>query len=165
LRLLNEYGLSYNRALIGVERNNHGHAVLLGLKEDCHYPNIYAEKEERKKIITNVNRIKPEPRLGWSTTKVSKVQMLEHLKIGVEGVAEEDEHTFEPDYTVNDLTFLSECLTFQRDGDKLGAISGKNDDVVIATAIAYQMYLHRRKKLTLGDLSGVHIGTQREYTI
>ena len=39
---------------------------------------------------------------------------------------------------------FDEALTFQQDGVKLGAMAGKHDDDIIATAIALQMY-HRVK--------------------
>jgi len=166
-RDLNEWGRKYNNALLGVERNNHGHAVLLGLKEDCEYPNLFHEDEKDRPIIVDLSKPRPEPKWGWHTTATSKETMLQHLKIAVEGESEEDENSFEPDYRVYDLQFLSECLTFQRNGNKLEAASGKNDDTIIASAIAYQMYLKLKSKLIRGgiELEKAIISAPRESKI
>lgn len=145
-KALDYWGRYYNRCLLAVERNNHGHAVLLGLSEDCHYPNLYKEEKE-KPIIIDLSRPRDEAKLGWNTTANSKAIMLDALKIAVEGSAEEDENTFHPEFHVRDLVFLSECLTMQRNGNKIEAAQGKHDDTVIATAIAFQMYLKTRGQL------------------
>lgn len=162
-RDLDKYGRMYNNALLGVERNNHGHAVLLGLVENCHYPHLYKEVREQP-IVQNISKPRPEPKYGWQTTNISKPLMLDHLKLAIEGESEEDENTFQPDYVVRDIQFLSECLTIERDGVKLGAAAGKHDDTVIAAAIAYQMYLRLKSKLSSGLEKVVALG-QREYGI
>lgn len=164
---LNDWGKSYNNALLGVERNNHGHAVLLGLRETCNYQNLYKEDIPEQPIIVNLNKKRPEPKYGWHTTAITKPLMLDHLKLALEGDSEEDENTFRPDLIFKDLTFLSECLTLERVGSKLQAISGKHDDMVMATAIAYQMLLKlRSKKSVLSDsLEKVVLGAKREVPI
>lgn len=166
-RDLNEWGRRYNNALLGVERNNHGHAVLLGLREDCNYPNLYHEDPKDFPIIRDLSRPRPELKWGWHTTATSKETMLQHLKLAIEGESEEDENNFQPEYRVYDMQFLSECLTFQRDGNKLGATTGKNDDTIIASAIAYQMYLKLKSKLVRGEtsLEKAMISGPREFKI
>jgi len=158
------FGFRYNTCLVGVERNNHGHAVILGLREISKYPNLFIEDEKRTRIIQSLKKEKPKPKYGWHTTTITKPLMIDQLKIAIEGDSEEDENTFQPEYTIYDTEFLNECLTFQKDGVKLGAISGKHDDTVIASAIALQMYMKMKTKLLLTlKKKGVIIGDQREY--
>lgn len=164
-RLLNEWGRKYNNALLGVERNNHGHAVILGLDENCHYPNLYKEKQTETRLITNLAKPRPEPKYGWLTTSKNKAQILDFLKFAIEDESETDENTFHPEYTIHDLVFLSECLTFQRDGNKLSATSGKHDDTIMASAIAYQMFMLAKHKSMRGKQMDVLIGPKRESTI
>ena len=99
---------------VAIERNNHGHAVLLELYEHINYPNLYFHKDERP---------------GWVTDRVSKPIMLNCLKDGLEN------YTFKP-YS-HDL--LSESLTLINNNGKIGASEGKHDDCVISAAIALQM--------------------------
>jgi len=40
-RVLDALGRYYHRALLGVERNNHGHSTLNTLSHTCQYPNLY----------------------------------------------------------------------------------------------------------------------------
>ena len=164
-KILDEWGRKYNNALIGVERNNHGHAVLLGLDEYCHYPNLYCENQPQTRIITSSSKKRPEKKLGWHTTPTTKALMLNRLKISIEGEPEEDENTFQPEYTVYDLTFLSECLTFQRNGFKLESVAGKHDDAVIASAICNEMVLYQRQRLNRGGINKVLLGAKREIEI
>ena len=46
--ILSDAGRVYNEALICVERNNHGHAVLSGLRNSFGYGKIYVYKKDRK---------------------------------------------------------------------------------------------------------------------
>lgn len=157
---LDTWGRKYNRALLAVERNNHGHAVIQGLNENLRYPNLFKETRDQP-IVINLSKARPETKYGWHTTAITKPLMLDHLKLAIEGDSEEDENTFQPDYIVRDLDFLSECLTFCRNGSKLEASSGKHDDTIIASAIAYQMYLRLKSKMSSG-LEKVMFGVKRE---
>jgi hypothetical protein len=161
---LNKWGRAYNRCLLGVERNNHGHAVLAWLKSAYGYPNLYQEVKDIP-IFIDLSKPRAEPKLGWNTTANSKAMMLDALKMAVEGDALEDENTFHPEFHIRDLDFLSECLTLQRNGVKLEATQGKHDDTVIATAIAFQMYLKMRGKLMgRNGLEKVMVGAPRTFT-
>ena len=161
-RDLDFWGRRYHNALMAVERNNHGHAVLLGLRENCQYPNLFVENPDTR-IFVKTNARRPEIKYGWNTTLTTKTIMLDQFKVALEGEPEEDAENFHPDFTVHDQTLLSECLTFQRDGVKLSAISGKHDDVVMASAIAFQMYLKNRHRSTSGLPQGkVLTGAERQ---
>lgn len=114
-------GLAYNKAIIGVERNNHGHAVLLNLSNGIvragavrypPYPEIYAGMDRK---------------LGWLTSGLTKPIMIEEL----------DRAMRSGQLIVNSKRFISEARKFQYAGaNKMGAPSGGHDDVVMANAVA-----------------------------
>ncbi|MFI5109984.1 MAG: terminase, partial [Terriglobales bacterium] len=104
-------GHEYGDALIAVERNNHGHAVLAHLNHGAGYPNLYEQKGEP----------------GWLTTTSSRPQMIENLAMML---AENPELFFS-------RRLLQECRTFVRHADATsGATGGAHDDCVLAMAIA-----------------------------
>lgn len=100
--------------IIGVERNNHGHAVLLELEEHIRYPNLFRARDEK---------------LGWLTDKVSRPVMLDVFIQGVENGT----------VKLNDTTTLRECLTLVSNEGKIEAGTGKNDDTIMSGAIATQL--------------------------
>ena len=158
------WGRQYNNCLMAIERNNHGHAVIQGLGETCHYPNMYYQDKDIRSMRTRgIREQKAVVKIGWETTSLSKPLMLDQLKEGIEGNAQEGVEEFEPEFTIRDEIFLQEGLTTQQDGSKISAVSGKYDDTVMATAIAFQMYLRARKKFGLRPDTGVLIGEPMEY--
>lgn len=118
--------------LMGVERNNHGHAVLLKLDETHGYANLY--------------RFKPddEDALGWKTDSITRPLMIDAFIDGVEnGTA-----------TLNSRKTLGECLTLIDNDGKIEAEEGETDDCIIASAIAIQMCIESRGNLDVyEDLS------------
>lgn len=103
--------------LLAVERNNHGHAVLLALDEILSYPNLYVhDKDER---------------LGWRTDSISRPVMMNTIVDAIE-----DGHM-----KVNDRDILNECLTLIDHDGKIEAADGKYDDCITASAIALQVCL------------------------
>lgn len=158
-RLLYEYGMAYKRALLAPERNNHGHAVLLGLRE-LDYPNLYVENPDTR-LAPLKNTIK-ELKFGWLTNAESKPTMLDRLRIAVEGNSDEDETNFEPEFTVLDTEFLDEALGVREESRKISATGGKHDDLVMAYAIAFQMYLEVKGRTALADPRRVIMGDKRE---
>jgi hypothetical protein len=114
---------------LAVERNNHGHAVLLELDEHLHYPNLFKDKDDR---------------LGWLTDKVSRPIMIDAFIDGVE-------HNR---LKLEDPDTLRECLTLVVNEGKIEADVQKNDDCVFATAIALQLALeHSRLADLYSDVS------------
>jgi len=101
----------YNAALVAVERNNHGHAVLTHLKaQNC--PNIYHEGTKG----------------GWLTSASTRPVMIERLA----AVLVETPQVF---YSTR---LLNEFRTFIRHPDgSSGAAGGAHDDCVMAMAIAF----------------------------
>lgn len=115
---LAELGRRYNCALIAVERNNHGHAVLHSLVHDHHYPNLYCHPGG-----AGTRR----ERLGWpmnAQTRPLAIGALERmLRAAPEAFASR--------------RLLEQCRSFvHHDSGKIGALAGEHDDLVIAAAIA-----------------------------
>lgn len=100
--------------LLAVERNNHGHAVLLKLDEILNYPNIFKHTEDKS---------------GWITDKVTRPVMIHTFIEGVENGT----------IKLNDRDTLSECLTLTNNNGKIEAEETKHDDLFIAACIAGQM--------------------------
>lgn len=103
--------------ILAVERNNHGHAVILALNEIHNYPNLYVHPQDE--------------RLGWKTDSVTRPIMINAFIDAVEdGLLK-----------VNDRDILAECLTLIDNLGKIEAAEGKHDDCVAATAISLQVAL------------------------
>lgn len=145
-RLCHKYGVECNNALLAPENNGLGLAVVQGLKENG-YPNLYREKQD-----TRLNSLKDYLKFGWDTNVQTKPVMMDNLRLALEGKFEEDENNFHPEFMVLDTKFLEETLNISERGGKIQAESGKHDDLVMAYAIAFQMYLRlKRTRLDLGD--------------
>lgn len=112
--------------LVSVERNNHGHAVLLSLEDVHSYPNLYEHSDGK---------------LGWKTDRVTRPIMINGFIDAV------DNKTFE----LRDRDTLSECMTLVDNNGKIEALEGKHDDCVIASAIAIQMAIHAHDVSTFMD--------------
>jgi hypothetical protein len=100
----------YNHALIAVERNNHGAAVLAHL-ENAKYENIYASAGQR----------------GWLTSLASKPGMIARLGAQLA----ESPQIF---YSRRLLNELRTYITLPSGGT--GAAAGAHDDCVMAMAVA-----------------------------
>jgi hypothetical protein len=113
-------GREYNNALIAVERNNHGHAVLAHLDASEHYDGAKIYEQHRQ--------------LGWLTSAVSRPQMIGQFAALV---------SRHPDL-LSSARLLTECRTFVRHPDgAAAAASGTHDDCVMAMAIAQAVRLER----------------------
>lgn len=109
-------GKEYNQALLAIERNNHGSAVLAYLTETEHYPRIYEQRGQA----------------GWLTTAISRPTMIERLG---DGLSRSPEMFSSP-------RLLAECRAFIRHGDgRMSAAAGAHDDCVLAMAIAQMVRL------------------------
>jgi hypothetical protein len=99
---------------LGVEINNHGHAVVQELWQNIGYRNLYFHKEDSP---------------GWKTDMITRPLMVDAFIEIVEngGLA------------VNCSEILAECLTLVDNDGKIEAADGSHDDTIIATAIAIQM--------------------------
>jgi hypothetical protein len=108
--------------LLAVERNNHGHAVLLELKEHLKYPNLFHR-------VTNTVTKEKDQNPGWVTDKVTRPIMMDAFIDAVENRTA----------ILNDQETFKECLTLINNDGKIQAAEGKHDDCIVASAIAVQM--------------------------
>ena len=135
---LDELGRLYNAALVGVERNNHGHTVLALLSAQHAYPTLYAHRDF---YASGSSR----SRLGWETNAKTKPVMIDGLAQALaEGFLQ-----------VNSVELVKECLTYvydERGGT--GAQAGCRDDRVIAAAIAWQLRKAPRPSVRMSYVTG-----------
>lgn len=117
-------GLYYNDAIIGIERNNHGHAVLNTLINYDVYENLYHH------VSYNSTNGKEESAPGFPTNKQTKPILVSDLQ---EGIREE----YLP---ISSIELVDELITFVNLGNgKMGAQEGCHDDRVMALGIALQV--------------------------
>ena len=120
-----ELAKEYHGALIAVERNNHGAAVLAYIGTSEHYTNLYLQGHEA----------------GWLTTAVSKPEMTARLG----SLLEQRTDIF------RSKRLLSECRTFVgRERGRTGAANGAHDDLVMAMAVAQAV----RAEMSMGNAYG-----------
>jgi hypothetical protein len=106
-----ELATEYNEALLAVERNNHGHAVLAYLTSTRRYDNLYSAGDDP----------------GWMTTTFTRPLMLESFAAALS----------DPSSRIYSRALLEECKTFvRRENGTPGAAAGAHDDCIIAMAIA-----------------------------
>lgn len=114
-RKLVEVGREYNEALIAVERNNHGHAVLAHLAH-MEYERVYESGADARREA------------GWLTTTASRPRM-------IEGLASALQNEVDKFYS---RRLLAECRTFvRRENGSAAAAAGTHDDAVMAMALAW----------------------------
>lgn len=109
-------GRRYNNALIAVERNNQGHAVLYALQHQFGYPHLYRHP-------TEPGATQP----GWPMnvqTKPLAITLLRKMLCDA------------PEIIASER-LLEQCRTFTYGDDgEMGSLPGAHDDLVIAMAIA-----------------------------
>jgi hypothetical protein len=122
---LDNLGRFYNFALLGVEINNHGLAVVQRLR-DLFYTNLYRREKGLDERFES-----PTSRLGWKTDMKTKPLAIDYLSEAIrEGYVK--------DY---DITFIEEAFAYvQDDNGRTNAEEGNHDDTVMAKAVALQMY-------------------------
>ena len=126
--ILAELGFWYNTALLGVERNNHGHAVINAILYTANYPEarsgangLYFHQEYDEKKSPTI--MKP----GWPTTPRTKYFALDGLATSL----------LDGDVHLRSRRTVSELLTFVKlPGGKAGGEGRSHDDCVIAASIA-----------------------------
>ena len=104
-------GRDYNHALLVVERNNHGHAVLAMLERVERYEPLYRNRRYA----------------GWVTTMLTRPTMLE--RFGAILVANPE--------LFQSRRLLEECRSFVRCADgRIAAAEGGHDDAIMAMSMA-----------------------------
>ena len=158
-RVCNEWGRRYRKALLAVESNSFGRAVVERLENDLRYPNLYSEKK-RSLVRAAKERIE----YGWRTTSSNRGTVLNDIKLAIEGpelADDTDPEKWTNEITVFDIAFLQECFTFENVDGKLEAPSGKHDDLIFGWAICYQMF-KRAMALSPSSAFSVRVGTPLE---
>lgn len=106
-----------------VERNNHGHAVLLKL-EELRYPNMWKDTDDR-----------PGHRTTAITRPILLDQFIEAVRDGV--------------FKIRFRETYQECLTLVDNNGKIEADSGKHDDAVISAALGLKASLKAVARIDL----------------
>lgn len=102
--------------LLVVERNNHGHAVLLSLNEILSYSNIFIHEQS----------LNGDDKEGFRTTSLTRPLVINSFIDAVEN----------KELKILDRQLLNECLTLINNNGKIEAATGKHDDLIMACAIA-----------------------------
>ena len=126
--LLAEAGKRYNGALICPENNTYGYAVIMKLSE-LGYQNLYYKNEKDRMQALYSGNV-PISKIGFTTNTQSRGQILTKL----EQVLRNNSVTFYSSRLIDELK------TFVWKGQKAQAQKGKNDDLVIATAIGIWLF-------------------------
>lgn len=117
----------YNDAVLAVERNNHGHAVLNVLANQLLYPALYEHRDYDAKGF-----LKAKP--GWETNSKSKPIMIDELSKAI----------CEGSVGIMSEELVKECMSYvYNDRGGMGAEPGCYDDRVMALAIAIQARKNR----------------------
>lgn len=114
-------------AKVGVELNNHGHAVNGYLWNKAMYANLYFSKPETP---------------GWHTNTVTRPKMIDDFIQALEERA----------IKINSTHTLGECLSLVDNGGKIEATEGEHDDTIIAGAISLQLILTEGTSRVYDDL-------------
>ena len=125
--LLCRWGKLYNNALLGIERNNHGHSVINTAFKQEHYPNPYYMQEYGDRDDKRQQELK---KLGWLTNSKTKPIIIN----GLAALIDDD------CLSTRDRRLVSELRTYIRHSDgSIGARPGCFDDLVMARAIATEI--------------------------
>jgi len=123
-KILSWLGKRYSRALIGVERNNHGLLTLTTLR-NTKYSNVYAQQDIERRSDGHETK-----KFGWLTTSKSKFKIIDQLAAELR-----DEES-----GVVCSETVSEFRTYAIDeSGSYNALPGCYDDRVMARAIAGEM--------------------------
>ena len=117
---VNELGRYYNKAFLVVEKASGGHSVIERLRYEYKYMNMY-----KYKTYDEFNRAKYQ--IGFDTNAKTKGIIINDLR-----------EMFEKgQLLINSVETVEEMKVFNiKDNGSMGAMSGYNDDLVIATALA-----------------------------
>lgn len=114
----------YNRAVIGIESNNHGLTTNKAILREKYY-RVYQQE-----VVDEINPDRTE-KIGWRTDTKTRPLMLDEMEKSLrDGIL-----------TIRSETLISECFSFVRNAKgKPEAQAGCHDDTVMAMAIAIQMH-------------------------
>lgn len=134
--IANRLGMYYNEALIGIERNNMGVAVVKKLDE------LNYKRQYRMEVLDELGK-KVKDKLGWETNSKTRPIMISDL---IQVVSERQ-------IIIRSKEIIGEMRSFVKNKrGKPEAQYGTHDDLVIALSIAYQMYKSVPDDIGSGDI-------------
>lgn len=133
--LINEVGLKYNKALVCPENNTYGFATITKLK-DLAYPELFIN-DIRFKYAHDI----PIGKIGFNTSGQSKPTILTKL----------EEYLRTSKIRIYSPRLFDELKTFVWIGNTAKAQKGFNDDLVMATAIACNLFEPSRDSTSSGQ--------------
>lgn len=123
-----DIGKLYSRSgkwpILCVERNNHGHAVILKLNETHRYPRLWCDEDGK---------------IGHTTNSRSRPLLVDTFIEAIE----------DGFFQVNSRDILGECLTLVDNNGKIEAEDGKHDDAFIAGALGAKICLEFLPKVNI----------------
>jgi len=126
--LLNEYGLKYNKALLCPENNSFGYATIVRLR-DLNYPKMYYQKSNAVYVGDYVPPGETTT-AGFNTSGKTRSLILTKL-----------EETIRNKQIISySSRFYDELKTFVWNDNRVQAMKGENDDLVMSMAIATWLY-------------------------
>lgn len=136
-RLAVDVAIYFNKCVLAIERNNHGHAAIEAAKKKKG-ANLYCERKFDEKTNKKTRKI------GWLTTAHTRDLILDEFEDLV------DDGTFKPRSAILKNEMLSFVLN--KDGRR-EAKTGKHDDTIMASAIAIKVARLPQKTFDIFDLS------------
>lgn len=129
VQIIYDVGITYNKALVVVEKNNLGFAVLTEL-EKLDYPNLFYSKNGEFVPMFKAKALNADA--GFTMSQSTRPVLLAKL----------EEYVREDLIQIRSVRLVSEFRTFvwDKSGLKASAQTGKNDDLVIAFGMA--CYVH-----------------------
>lgn len=149
--LLAELGRWYNTALLGIERNNHGHAVINAALHSAGYPEQRPGRWSGLYLHDDFDELKREAnrKPGWPTTAKTKFFALDTLATSIET----------GDLKVRSAKSLGELRSFLKlPHGRAGAAPRTHDDQVMSLAIgaALLKMRPRRRQIMAGSAEPVN---------
>ena len=131
--LLAGVGREYNMAVVAVERNNHGHAVLQKLR-GLGYEKIYNEQTARPTSTSRPSDRQPSGRQGWLTTEMNRPAMLDEFSEAIRS----------RNFVTYDEALVEEMSSFRyADNGRPEKQPDGWDDTIIAASIAWRLRYHK----------------------
>lgn len=133
-------------AMIAVERNNHGHAVLQRLTQGAEGLKPYTSDRIYRHLDYDERTKKQLPRPGWPTDTVTKPI----LETGLERLLAEHPECFISEVVLSELM----TIVFRKDGSVGAPENGGHDDLFIARGIAEQVRAKSMSSARGGGFTG-----------
>uniref|UniRef100_A0A6H2A2H2 Putative terminase n=1 Tax=viral metagenome TaxID=1070528 RepID=A0A6H2A2H2_9ZZZZ len=148
---LDRVGRYYNSALLAVEANNHGWAVLSELRK------LYPRHRLMRRLSTGSDVVESGEKLGWYTNSTNKPEIIGKLAAAIR----------DEEMPIQDRATIEELMGYLiLGGGETGCASGAYDDRVMALAIALMAATHSSAReagynAQRNSTAGVHLPVPR----